>query len=54
MTVICTDKTGTLTKSEMQVVDVYADQISYDVHEKDSAQQISQTLLEISIGCNKA
>jgi Ca2+-transporting ATPase len=38
----------------MQVVDIYTDMISYDVAEKDSMQQISQTLLEISIGCNKA
>lgn len=51
VTVICTDKTGTLTKSDMQVVNVYTDKTLYD---ESSFSWISHRLLEISAGCNKA
>lgn len=47
VTVICTDKTGTLTKSEMQVVDVYSNNI-IDI------QNPHKILLDIAVGCNKA
>ncbi len=47
VTVICTDKTGTLTKSEMQVVDVYSNG-SIDT------EKPHPILLDIAVGCNKA
>ena len=47
VTVICTDKTGTLTKSEMQVVDTYSNQIL-------NADTPNSVLLDIAVGCNKA
>ena len=51
VTVICTDKTGTLTKSEMQVVDIFTNGILFS-----HTDQITnaQSLLEMAVGCNKA
>jgi len=54
VTVICTDKTGTLTKSEMQVVDIYTNWKWRMTNEKSSDEVGERILLEISVGCNKS
>jgi len=47
VTVICTDKTGTLTQSEMKVVNMYSDSIL-------DAKTPNPLLLHIAVLCNKA
>lgn len=47
VTVICTDKTGTLTQSEMKVVDVYADGML-------NSPSPHPLLFQTAVLCNKA
>jgi Ca2+-transporting ATPase len=47
ITVICTDKTGTLTQSEMKVVDIYSDGAL-------NSHQPNNLLLKVAVLCNKA
>ncbi len=47
VTVICTDKTGTLTQSEMKVVDIYTEQHL-------NPEKIHPLVFHISVLCNKA
>lgn len=47
VTVICTDKTGTITQSEMKVVDIYADGVL-------NAQNPSSLIFHTAVLCNKA
>ncbi len=47
VTVICTDKTGTLTQSEMKVVDIYSDS-------ELNPEKINPLIFHISTLCNKA
>ena len=54
VTVICTDKTGTLTKSEMQVVGFYSNWELQDKKEEIKNKKDIEILLQISVGCNKA
>ncbi len=54
VTVICTDKTGTLTKSEMQVVDIYTNGKLRVTSDEWWDAEWEKILLQISVGCNKA
>jgi P-type Ca2+ transporter type 2C len=54
VTVICTDKTWTLTKSEMQVVNMYTNWIWRAMSDEERDETNEKVLLEISVGCNKA
>ncbi|MCB9806856.1 cation-transporting P-type ATPase [Candidatus Peribacteria bacterium] len=47
VTVICTDKTGTLTQSEMKVVDVYSNAIL-------NPEVVNPLLIQTALLCNKA
>jgi Ca2+-transporting ATPase len=47
VTVICTDKTGTLTQSEMKVVNIYA-------NAKIDPEKANPLLFHVAVLCNKA
>jgi P-type Ca2+ transporter type 2C len=54
VTVICTDKTGTLTQSEMKVVDIYTDWSLLKHDGEYKVQNDGASIFDIAVLCNKA